>query len=179
MTSQERAFHEFAEFERLPVTVVEAHLMRDGFGERPRFRVLMAEWDGQIAGYAFFFDYYSTFEGRPGLFLEDIYVREQYRGKEIGKAMLARVAAIAREENCFGVRWQVLDWNAPAIEFYRRLGAEFLDEWKTVPAARRASTEMKTLLPALTEIANDDNYPELRLWSVMVIRSLNRASFYW
>jgi GNAT superfamily N-acetyltransferase len=124
--------HEFAAFERLPVTVTEASLLRDGFGERPRFRVLMAEWDGQPAGYAFFFDYYSTFEGRAGLFLEDVYVREQYRGKKIGNALMARVAAIAREENCFGVRWQVLDWNTAAIDFYRRLGAEFLDEWKTV-----------------------------------------------
>jgi len=124
--------HEFAEFEHLPVTVTEAGLLRDGFCERPRFRVLMAECDGEPAGYAFFFDYYSTFEGRAGLFLEDIYVREQYRGKEIGKALLARVAAISRAENCFGVRWQVLDWNTPAIDFYRKLGAEFLDEWKTV-----------------------------------------------
>ena len=78
--------HEFAEFEHLPVTVTEANLLRDGFGEHPRFRVLMAEWDGQPAGYAFFFDYYSTFEGRAGLFLEDIYVREQYRGKAVGKS---------------------------------------------------------------------------------------------
>ena len=124
--------HEFAAFERLPVTVTEASLLRDGFGERPRFRVLMAEWDGQPAGYAFFFDYYSTFEGRAGLFLEDVYVRELYRGKKIGNALMARVAAIAREENCFGVRWQVLDWNTSAIDFYRKIGAEFLDEWKTV-----------------------------------------------
>jgi len=124
--------HEFAAFERLPVTVTEASLLRDGFGERPRFRVLMAEWDGQPAGYAFFFDYYSTFEGRAGLFLEDVYVRERYRGRKIGNALMASVAAIARTENCFGVRWQVLDWNTPAIDFYRKLGAEFLDEWKTV-----------------------------------------------
>jgi GNAT superfamily N-acetyltransferase len=124
--------HEFAEFEHLPVTVTEANLLRDGFGERPRFRVLMAEWDSQPAGYAFFFDYYSTFEGRAGLFLEDIYVRQQYRGKKIGNALLARVAAIALEENCFGLRWQVLDWNTPAIDFYRKIGADFLDEWKTI-----------------------------------------------
>jgi GNAT superfamily N-acetyltransferase len=124
--------HEFAEFEHLPVSVSEASLLRDGFGERPKFRVLMAEWDGQPAGYAFFFDYYSTFEGRAGIFLEDIYVRERYRGKQIGRALLARVAAVAREENRFGVRWQVLDWNTPAIEFYRKLGADFLDEGKTV-----------------------------------------------
>src|SRR5882724_8302447 len=124
--------HEFAQFERLPVAATEASLLRDGFGERPKFRVLIAEWDGQAAGYAFFFDYYSTFEGRAGIFLEDLYVRESFRGRKIGNALLARVAAIAREENCFGVRWQVLNWNTPAIEFYRRLGAEFLDEWKTV-----------------------------------------------
>jgi len=139
--------HEFAQFEHLPVTVTEANLLRDGFSKHPRFRVLMAEWDGEPAGYAFFFDYYSTFEGRPGLFLEDIYVREQYRGKEIGKAMLARVAAIARAENCFGIRWQVLDWNTPAIEFYRRLGAEFLDEWKTVNLAGDALERLADSVP--------------------------------
>ena len=128
----ERSIRELAAFERLPVSVTDASLLRDGFGERPKFRVLIAEWDGQAAGYAFFFDYYSTFEGRAGIFLEDLYVRESFRGKKIGNALLARVAAIAREENCFGVRWQVLDWNTPAIEFYRKIGAEFLDEWKTV-----------------------------------------------
>jgi GNAT superfamily N-acetyltransferase len=124
--------HELAEFERLPLVVTEADLLRDGFGESPKFRALVAEWDGQPAGYALFFDYYSTFEGRPGLFLEDIYVRDQYRGKGIGKALLVWVASVARQENCFGVRWQVLDWNAPAIDFYKSLGATFLDEWKTV-----------------------------------------------
>lgn len=124
--------HEFAEFERLPVAATEASLLRDGFGEAPKFRVVMAEWDGQPVGYALFFDYYSSFEGRPGLFLEDIYIRGRYRGKGIGKALLARVASVAREQNCFGVRWQVLDWNTPAIEFYKELGATFLDDWKTV-----------------------------------------------
>ena len=124
--------HELAEFEHLPVVVTEADLLRDGFCEPPKFRALVAEWDGQPAAYALFFGYYSTFEGRAGLFLEDLYVRDQYRGKGIGKALLARVASIARRENCFGVRWQVLDWNTPAIEFYKGLGARFLDEWKTV-----------------------------------------------
>jgi GNAT superfamily N-acetyltransferase len=124
--------HEFAEFERLPIAATEAGLLRDGFSESPKFRVLMAEWNDQPAGYALFFDYYSSFEGRAGLFLEDIYVRDQYRGKRIGKGLLARVALIAKEQNCFGVRWQVLDWNTPAIEFYQRLGATFLDDWKTI-----------------------------------------------
>lgn len=124
--------HELAEFEHLPVAVTKADLLRDGFSESPKFRALVAEWDGQPAGYALFFDYYSTFEGRGGLFLEDLYVRDQYRGKGIGKALLAWVASVAQEENCFGVRWQVLDWNTPAIDFYKSLGATFLDEWKTV-----------------------------------------------
>jgi GNAT superfamily N-acetyltransferase len=124
--------HELAAFERLPVAVTEADLLRDGFCEPPKFRAFVAEWDGQPAAYALFFDYYSTFEGQGGLFLEDLYVRDQYRGKGIGKALLARVASVARQQNCFGVRWQVLDWNTPAIEFYKRLGVRFLDEWKTV-----------------------------------------------
>jgi len=124
--------HEFAKFERLPVAVTEAGLLRDGFSQSPKFRVLLAEWQGELAGYALFFDYYSSFEGRAGLFLEDIYVRDQYRGKGIGKTLLARIASIAREQKCFGIRWQVLDWNTPAIEFYRGLGATFLDDWKTI-----------------------------------------------
>ena len=127
--------HEFADFERLPVTATEAALSRDGFSQSPKFRVLVAEWQGQLAGYALFFDCYSSFEGRAGLFLEDIYVRDQYRGKGIGKALLARVASIAKEQKCFGVRWQVLDWNTPAIEFYKSLGATFLDDWKTISLA--------------------------------------------
>jgi GNAT superfamily N-acetyltransferase len=127
-----RLVHEFAAFERLPIAATEAALLRDGFSGSPKFRALMAEWNDDAAGYALFFDYYSSFEGRAGLFLEDIYVRDQYRGKGIGKMLMARVASIAREQNCFGVRWQVLDWNIPAIEFYERMGATFLDDWKTI-----------------------------------------------
>ena len=124
--------HEFAKFERLPVAVTEAGLLRDGFSQSPKFRVLLAEWQGEAAGYALFFDYYSSFEGRAGLFLEDIYVRDQYRGKGIGKALLAAVAKLAIDEKCYGLRWEVLDWNTPAIDFYKNVGAVFLDEWKSV-----------------------------------------------
>ncbi len=124
--------HEFAAFERLPIALTEEDLLRDGFSDQPKFRVLIAEWDNQPAGYALFFNYYSSFQGRHGMFLEDVYVRVQFRGKGIGKALLARAAVIARQENCFGLRWQVLDWNTPAIDFYRKLGATFLDEWKLV-----------------------------------------------
>jgi len=125
--------HELAEFERLAheTIVTEEDILRDGFGPHPRFRALIAEWDGQPAGYALYFDFYSTFQGRVGLFLEDIFVRPQLRKHGIGKALFARVAAITWEEGYFCMRWEVLDWNTPAIDFYRQLGAEFLDDWKS------------------------------------------------
>ncbi len=125
---------EFAEYERERhmVMITEADLRRDGFGPEPKFRAMIAEWDGQAAGYAFLFGFYSTWEGRPGLFLEDLFVRQAFRGKGIGKALIAKVAEIARRENCYGVRWEVLDWNQPAIDFYKTLGATFLDQWKAV-----------------------------------------------
>jgi GNAT superfamily N-acetyltransferase len=124
--------HEFAEFERDHASITEEALVRDGFGPRPRFRALMAEWDSQPAGYALFFDYYSTFRGGPALFLEDLYVRPQFRGKSIGRALFAQVASMARKEDCFGVMFNVLDWNQPAIDFYKKLNATFCDEWKVV-----------------------------------------------
>ena len=126
--------YELAEYEREQdqVVITEADLVRDGFGPQPKFRALIAEWDGRAAGYALFFGFYSTWEGRPGLFLEDLFVRQAFRGKGIGRALLAKVAGIARSENCYGVRWEVLDWNQPAIDFYKRLGASFLDQWKSV-----------------------------------------------
>jgi GNAT superfamily N-acetyltransferase len=124
--------HEFAAFERLPIALTEEDLLRDGFSEQPKFHVLIAEWDTQTAGYALFFNYYSSFQGRHGMYLEDVYVRVQFRGKGIGKALLARAAVIAQQENCLGLRWEVLDWNTPAIDFYRKLGATFLDDWKLV-----------------------------------------------
>jgi GNAT superfamily N-acetyltransferase len=132
MASLSEMIHEFAEFERLSAVVTAADLIRDGFRADPKFRVLLAEWDAKLAGYALFFDYYSTFEGRAALFLEDIYVRHEFRGKGIGQALMARVAGIAKRENCFGMRWEVLDWNTPAIDFYKKMGATFLDAWKNV-----------------------------------------------
>lgn len=113
------------------VTIREEDLARDGFGEHPRFRALIAEWEGQPAGYAIFFGYYSTWAGR-GLFLEDLFVREAFRRRGIGRALLAAVARIAVDEHCYGMHWEVLDWNAPAIELYKKLGAIFRDQWRPV-----------------------------------------------
>ena len=122
---------EFATFERLLqyVTVTEESLRRDGFGPAPRFHTLLPEWDGKLAGYVIYFPFYSSFQG-PGLFLEDIYVREEFRGKGIGKLLMAEIAAIALREGLGAMRWEVLDWNQPAIGFYKKLGAELFDDWK-------------------------------------------------
>jgi GNAT superfamily N-acetyltransferase len=126
--------HELAEFERLghETAITEQDVLRDGFGKRPRFRALIAEWEKRVAGYALFFEFYSSFQGRPGLFLEDIFVRPEFRQHGIGTRLLAAVAQIAWEEEYFCLRWEVLDWNKPAIQFYEKLGAEFLDEWRAV-----------------------------------------------
>jgi GNAT superfamily N-acetyltransferase len=122
---------ELAEFERELnlCTIEESDLARDGFGENPKFHARIAEWDGQPAGYVLFFDYYSSWTGRA-LFLEDIFVRERHRSRGIGKALLASVARLAVQENCYGVHWEVLDWNKKAIDLYELLGAEFRDHWR-------------------------------------------------
>jgi GNAT superfamily N-acetyltransferase len=123
--------YEFAAYERLSANITEEILSRDGFGPRPKYHMLLAEWDSQAAGYACYLDYYSSFQG-PGLFLEDIYVRDAYRGKGAGRALMAHVAAIAQRDNGFGVVFNVLDWNEPAIKFYKRLNVTFWNDWKTL-----------------------------------------------
>lgn len=123
-----------ADYERAPNAVVasEKDLLRDGFGASPIFRCLIAEWEGRAAGFAFFFYNYSTWRGRPGIYLEDLFVIPEMRGKGIGKALLQRIAEIALRENCYGIRWMVLEWNEPAIRFYESLGAETLGDWETM-----------------------------------------------
>ena len=125
---------ELAQYEKLDheAAVTAESIARDGFGPHPKFRAIVAEVDGKAAGYAVFFEFYSTFQGRAGLFLEDLYVRPSLRKQGIGQALLNYVARIAWEEDYFCMRWEVLDWNKPAIDFYQRLGAVFLDEWKAV-----------------------------------------------
>jgi GNAT superfamily N-acetyltransferase len=124
---------ELAEYEHEldKVTITESDLARDGFAPQSKFRALIAEWDGEPAGYALFFDFYSSWRGRQ-LFLEDLFVRPQFRGRKIGKSLLAAVARIAKRDGCDGMRWEVLDWNHSPVEFYKSLGADFLDDWRLV-----------------------------------------------
>ena len=125
---------DLAEYEKEPqsAVVTEGDLLRDGFGERPLFRVVMAEWEGEVVGFAFYYFNYSTWQGRPGLYLEDLFVRPSHRGHGIGKALLVHLAGIALRENCGRFVWQVLDWNTPSIDFYRSLGAKVMTEWLTM-----------------------------------------------
>lgn len=113
------------------VTIREEDLARDGFGDNPKFRALIAEWNGEAAGYAVFFEYYSTWAGRA-LFLEDLFVREAFRRRGVGTALLSAVARIALAENCYGIHWEVLDWNETAINLYKSMGAVFRDSWRPV-----------------------------------------------
>jgi GNAT superfamily N-acetyltransferase len=122
---------DLAEYERQPESVVitEEQLLRDGFGDQPSYECLIAEVDGQPAGFALFFPFYSTWHGRS-LHLEDLFVRPNFRKLGIGKALLTKVAALAVERGCVRLQWDVLDWNQPAIDFYRTLDAVLLDDWR-------------------------------------------------
>jgi GNAT superfamily N-acetyltransferase len=129
-----------AAFEREPdaVTATEEGLIRDGFGPNPFYYCLIAEHEGRPAGFAFYFFNYSTWVGRPGIYIEDLFVHPEFRRLGIGKALLKEVAAIALEKGCLRMQWEVLDWNTPAVDFYRAMGAEFLDEWRNVRISEEA-----------------------------------------
>ncbi|MFC3443162.1 GNAT family N-acetyltransferase [Sphingobium rhizovicinum] len=120
-----------ADYERLAHAVKADRdtLARYLFGPRPMAEVLIADHDGASVGFALFFHNFSTFEGRPGLYLEDLFVLPEARGLGAGKALLARLAGLAIERDCARLEWSVLDWNAPSIAFYRALGARPMDEW--------------------------------------------------
>ena len=124
---------ELAIYERLERSVVatEADLTATLFGPRPYAEVVFACLDGREVGFALFFHNFSTFLGKPGIYLEDLYVRSEARGQGVGKCLLAWLAATALERGCGRLEWAVLDWNEPAIGFYKGLGAEALDEWTT------------------------------------------------
>jgi GNAT superfamily N-acetyltransferase len=147
-----RFIQALATYEREPdaVMAAEADLLRDGFGPNPFYFCLIADIESYPAGFALYFFNYSTWLGRPGLYLEDLFVLPEYRGLGIGKALLQRVASVAVERGCQRLQWEVLDWNTPAIDFYRAMGAEFLDSWRNV----RLTGE------ALLKLAGSESKPE-------------------
>jgi GNAT superfamily N-acetyltransferase len=124
---------ELAEFEREPekAVVTEADIRRYAFSEQPLVKVTMAEWDGEPAGFALWFLNFSTWEGKPGIYLEDLFVRPAFRGHGIGNGLLKELAALAVREGWTRFVWQVLDWNTPAIEFYEAHGARIMRSWLT------------------------------------------------
>jgi GNAT superfamily N-acetyltransferase len=144
-----RFIRELATYEREPDAVVatEADLLRDGFGPTPRFWSLIAELDGAPAGFALYFTSYSTWRGHHGIRLEDLYVTPALRGKGIGKALLVRLAQIAVEQGCPRLEWDVLDWNAPAIAVYERIGAHILTEWRIMRLSGDALTALAATPP--------------------------------
>jgi GNAT superfamily N-acetyltransferase len=148
--------HELATYEREPHAVVatEADLLRDGFGERPFFQCLIAEADGVPAGFAFYFFNYSTWRGRPGIHLEDLFVRPPFRGKGIGKALLVKVAEVAVANQCARFQWDVLDWNQTAIDFYHSLGAKFMSEWRIMRVSGEALRTLASGAPRSGDSAN-------------------------
>jgi GNAT superfamily N-acetyltransferase len=121
-----------AEYERLADALVatEADIHRGLFGPRPYAEVILAKDDAETIGFALFFHSYSTFLGAPGIWLEDLFVRPERRGQGVGKQLLAALARVAVQRGCGRFEWSVLDWNETAIGFYRRMGAQLMDEWR-------------------------------------------------
>lgn len=132
--------HELAVYEKMADEVVATPelLSESLFGDESACEAVFAHWQGEVVGFALFFRNFSTFVGRPGLYLEDLYVREAHRGRGIGKTLLLHLAAIARERGYGRMEWSVLDWNQPAIDFYRSLGAQSMDEWTVFRLDRKA-----------------------------------------
>ncbi|HVS32851.1 MAG TPA: GNAT family N-acetyltransferase [Thermoanaerobaculia bacterium] len=127
-----RFIRDLAVYEKLEHKVVatEERVRETLFGERRYAEVIIAEDEGGPLGFALFFHNYSTFLARPGIYLEDLFVKPEARGRGVGRALLSRLAAIALERRCGRLEWAVLDWNEPAIGFYRKLGAVMLDDWR-------------------------------------------------
>lgn len=123
-----------AVYEREPdaVKATAEDILRHGFGKKPYFECQIAELDGAPAGFALYFYDFSTWLGQPGLYLEDLFVPPEFRGKGVGQALLRKLAEIAVEKGCARMKWEVLDWNTPAIDFYRAMGAELQQEWLNV-----------------------------------------------
>ena len=145
-----RLIRELARYEKLESMCVGTEPMMAGalFGTRPAAEALVAERGGRAVGFALYFTTFSTFLCKPGLYLEDLFVEPEHRGAGIGKALLARLAALALERGCGRFEWRVLDWNAPSIAFYESLGAAVMPEWQLV---RMTEPEMRALAGGSTE----------------------------
>ena len=122
-------YEKLADEVRFDEAVLGAKLFGQNGGHGPYAEVVIGELDGAAQGFALFFHNFSTFEGRPGIYLEDLFVREPARGSGLGQALLAHLAALAVKRGCARLEWSVLDWNAPAIGFYEKLGARAMDGW--------------------------------------------------
>lgn len=122
---------ELAEYEKLSHEVIatEEMLKNSLFGEKSHAEIIIGFLNHTPVSFALYFHSYSTFLGRPGIYLEDLYVKQEFRGQGVGQKMLAYIAQIAKERKCGRLEWSVLDWNEPAISFYKRLGAKAMDEW--------------------------------------------------
>lgn len=121
---------ELADYEKMLDDVVATEeLLKEWLFEQKKAEVIFAQADGKEVGFALFFHNFSTFLGRGGIYLEDLFVKSEYRGKGIGKAIFKKLGAIARERGCGRLEWWCLDWNQPSIDFYRSMGAEAMDEW--------------------------------------------------
>ena len=140
---------ELAEYEKLSheVEATEEGIAAALFGEHPLLFCEIAEWNGEGVGFAVWFFNFSTFSGRPGIFLEDLFVRPAFRGKGIGKALLADLAKLCVDNGWSRMQWSVLDWNTPSIEFYKSLGAEMMDEWKLVRINGAALSQLAKAKP--------------------------------
>jgi GNAT superfamily N-acetyltransferase len=140
---------ELAEYEKLTheVEATEAGIAAALFSEHPRIYCEIAEWNGEGVGFAVWFFNFSTFSGRPGIFLEDLFVRPAFRGKGIGKALLAHLAKLCVDNGWSRMQWSVLDWNTPSIEFYKSLGADMMDEWKLCKVTGAALSQLAKAKP--------------------------------
>ncbi len=141
-----RFIKELADYEKLPheVTATEELLRQNLFGERPGAEVLLAIQGEIYVGFAVFFHNFSTFLGKPGIYLEDVYVSPEFRGRGYGKALMIYLARIARERGCGRFEYSVLDWNTPSLDFYRSLGAVSMNDWTVQRMTRDAIEDLAT-----------------------------------
>jgi diamine N-acetyltransferase len=140
---------ELADYEKLSheVEATEAGIADALFGDNPRLYCEIAEWNGEGVGFAVWFFNFSTFSGRPGIYLEDLFVRPAFRGKGIGKALLSYLARLCIAHGCSRLQWSVLDWNTPSIDFYKSLGAVMMDEWTVCRVNGEALEKLAKAVP--------------------------------